>query len=191
MTADPKDKSVFRLKFSLAIVSFAMLVFVVVSCVPYFGKEIPIVAAASSAFFGWFIFSEVYRIYKILINKQTVIIYKSFDLFLTIPFVGMFGLISIMLFIFYPSYAAVFLGLMVIVFQIQFALEFLIFDFTNNSVSGLFGKGKTEINQLSIEVLPGSHHIRFRSPNHTNPVTLIKNKVGDATWNSLISNLDI
>jgi hypothetical protein len=191
MIADPKDKSVFRLKFGLVITSFAMLVFVVISCLPYFGTEIPMVTAISSAVFGWFIFSEIYRCYKILINKQTVIIYKSFDLFMTIPVAVIFGLASIMLFIFFPSYAAVFFGLTFIVMFIHSALDFLIFDFANNSVSGLFGKGKSEINQLSIEVLPGNHQIRFKSPNHPDPVILIKNKVGDSTWNSLISNFNL
>jgi hypothetical protein len=192
MIVDPKDKSVFRLKFSLAIASLLMLVVVVVSYFPFFGTDIPLVTAlGTTGMMTWIVFSEIYRSYKTLVNKRTVIIYKSFDLALSIPFAVIFGLTSIMLFIFYPGWGAIFFGLTFIVLFVHVALDFLIFDFTNNSVSGLFGKGKSEINQLSIEVLPGKEQIRFKSPNHPSPVTLIKNKVGDATWNSLISNFNL
>ena len=146
---------------------------------------------ASVGLFAWFMFTDIYRGYKTLINKHTVIIYKSFDLTLTITVAVIFGLGSIMLFIFNPGLGAVFSGLTFIVFFVHYAFEFVIFDFSSNSVSGLFGKGKTEINQLSMEVLPGKDQIRFKSPNHTSPVTLIKNKVGDSTWNTLLSNFDL
>lgn len=187
MIADPKDKSVFRLKFSFAIASLAMLVVAVISYFSFLSALIP--AIVSVGLFAWLLFTEIYRGYKILINKHTVIIYKSFDLALMIPFTVVFGLAAIMLFIFTPGVGAIFSGLTFIALSVNMAFDFLIFDFKNNSVSGLFGKRKTEINQLIIEVLPGNDQIRFKSLSHPDAVTLIKNKVGDATWNSLINKL--
>jgi hypothetical protein len=178
------DKNILKLKFGLATVSLILLLT---------GAKLLFDSWTSINWSFWFFigllaYFGVYRTFKLLISKNTQIIFNGFETAGTITFAVVISLATIMLLIFYPLIALLFFGLTLLTFSVFVGLKFITFDFNKNKMDGLFEDRDSNLTTMTVDIHSDNNQIEIKTLDRDDILILKREKFSDKVWTQLLDN---
>lgn len=179
-----KDKDILKLKLGLATFSLLLLLT---------GSKLLFDEWKSIAWSFWLLMTllayfGVYRTLRLLLTRDTRVIFYGFETAGTITFAIGIGLATIMLFIFYPLISLLFFGLALLMLSVFIGLRFIVFDFSNNKVEGLSADRDTSLITMIVDINSENNEIEIKTTDRDDILVLKKEKFNNDVWTQLIEN---